>query len=135
MPIALSSFLSAGSMLCINESLLEAVVLIDGAGGGGDIGWTWLSRLGCFECPNKLPRKLVCCFSPPELTCPFAMPPPASDPNGLLLVFLWAFFSRSLTFFRNVLASFSSAKERPAMQFSSSKVWKKVRSWLYMKVS
>lgn len=38
MPIALSSFLSAGSMLCMSESLLEAVVDIDGAGGGGEMG-------------------------------------------------------------------------------------------------
>lgn len=80
------------------------------------------------EClwPNKPPRR----------PCPWLFPlvagplDPAAAPNGLFFVFLWAFFSRSSTFFLNVLASFSSAKEKAARQSSSSKVWKKTRSWL-----
>ena len=55
--------------------------------------------------------------------------------NGLLLVALCAFFSRSSIFFLNCFASFSSAKLRPARQSFSSKVWKNVRSWLYWKES
>ena len=60
---------------------------------------------------------------------------PLPLPNGLFFVFLCAFFSRSSIFFLNCLASFSSENDRPARQSSSSKVWKKVRSWLYWKVS
>lgn len=52
------------------------------------------------------------------------------DEKGVCLVSLLAFFSRSCSFLMNVLASFSSAKEKPAVQSSSSKLWKKVRSWL-----
>ena len=50
--------------------------------------------------------------------------------KGVASVPLLAFFSRSSIFFLKVLASFSSAKESPAKQFSSSKEWKKTRSWL-----
>lgn len=46
------------------------------------------------------------------------------------MVSLLACFSRSCIFLIKVLASFSSAKDRPAGHSSSSKVWKKVRSWL-----
>lgn len=50
--------------------------------------------------------------------------------NGFDLVFLFALFSRSSIFFLNCFASFSSQNESPAKQSSSSKVWKKTRSWL-----
>lgn len=93
----------------------------------------WLA--GCWwEClwPNRLPVML------PSKPWPWSLPLvdgamelPAARAKGLFLVFLWAFFSRSSIFFLNCLASFSSANDRPAMHSSSSKVWKKVRSWLY----
>lgn len=74
---------------------------------------------------------------PPKRPCPELLPlvvgallVPAAAPNGLFLVFLCAFFSRSSSFFLNVLASFSSANESAAKQSSSSNVWKKTRSWL-----
>ena len=55
---------------------------------------------------------------------PFVTPPPAScgpEPwKGAAFVPLLAFFSRSSIFFLNCLASFSSTKERPAKQSSSS---------------
>lgn len=94
---------------------------------------------GCGEeClwPNRLPVMLPskpCEWPPPFVFAPLEVP--AAIPNGLLLVFLCAFFSRSSTFFLNCFASFSSANDRPARHCSSSKVWKKVRSWLYEKVS
>lgn len=47
----------------------------------------------------------------------------------------FAYLFRASTFLWKVAASFSSAKEKPAMQFSSSKVWKNVLSWLYLKPS
>lgn len=81
----------------------------------------------------------VVCLSPksppnrPWLFWPFGAPlppPPVAAPNGLFFVFLCAFFSRSSIFFLNVFASFSSANESAARQSSSSKVWKKTRSWL-----
>jgi hypothetical protein len=92
---------------------------------------------GAAECeelrfPKRPPRRPW-----PELL-PFvvgALLVPAAAPNGLFLVFLCACFSRSSSFFLNVLASFSSANDSAAKQSSSSKVWKKTRSWLYEKVS
>lgn len=59
---------------------------------------------------------------PPLLPFATGPLPPAGAPNGLFLVFLCAFFSRSSSFFLNVLASFSSANDSPARQSSSSKV-------------
>lgn len=47
----------------------------------------------------------------------------------------FAYLSRASTFLWKPAASFSSANEKPAMQSSSSKVWKKVLSWLYRKPS
>ena len=44
----------------------------------------------------------------------------AGPPKGVRMVALLAFFSRSFIFFRNCLASFSSVKDSPAKQFSSS---------------
>lgn len=92
-------------------------------GGMMDCGWwVWEECL----CPKRPPR-----MPWPWPLCPFSpAPPPIAAPKGLFLVFLWAFFSRSSIFFLNVLASFSSANERPARQSSSSNVWKKTRSWL-----
>jgi hypothetical protein len=59
-----------------------------------------------------------------------AGPCPRVDANGVLSVSLLACFSRSCTFLIKVLASFSSTKDNPAAQSSSSNVWKNVRSWL-----
>jgi hypothetical protein len=53
----------------------------------------------------------------------------------VFLVALLAFFSLSSIFFLNCLASFSSTNDKPAKHSSSSKVWKKVRSWLYCQTS
>src|SRR6478752_3099609 len=87
---------------------------IDGAGAGGAV--AWLER--CSRLPNRdRPGPL------PLVTG--AGPWPREDAKGVLLVSLLACFSRSCTFLMNVLASFSSAKDRPAGQSSSSKVWKK----------
>lgn len=55
---------------------------------------------------------------------------PVAFPKGFDFVFLCAFFSLSSIFFLNCFASFSSAKDNPARQSSSSKVWKNRRSWL-----
>jgi len=92
---------------------------------------------GCAEADElRWPKR------PPKIPWPELLPlvagallVPAAAPNGLFLVFLCAFFSRSSSFFLNVLASFSSAKDSAAKQSSSSNVWKKTRSWLYENVS
>lgn len=73
-------------------------------------------------CPPKMPPNKLCLWWPPL--------DGADPPNGVAFVALLAFFSLSFIFFRNCLASFSSTKERPARHSSSSKVWKKTRSWL-----
>lgn len=72
---------------------------------------------------------------PPKRLCdfPFANPPLAAGPwpepwKAVALVLLLACFSRSSIFFLNCFDSFSSTKDRPAMQSSISKEWKKVRS-------
>ena len=100
---------------------------IEGAGAGAGVALgAWLER--CNRLPKRdLPGPL------PLVIC--AGPWPREEANGVLLVSLLACFSRSCTFLINVLASFSSANDRPAGQSSSSKVWKKVRSWLYEKLS
>lgn len=56
-------------------------------------------------------------------------------PKGVCRVALLACFSLFCIFLRNRAASFSSTKDRPARHSSISKVWKKVRSWLYDHVS
>jgi hypothetical protein len=136
MPIASNSF-SRGCHEGSVVSMAELLAL-------GGLGWllcvgdtTFMLGGGIMDCgggaaldeclwPNKPPRR------PWPWLFPFVAGPldPAAAPNGLFFVFLWAFFSRSSTFFLNVLASFSSAKEKAARQSSSSKVWKKTRSWL-----
>ena len=141
MPMASSSFSSGchdGSVVSIAE--LRALVAFEWllctgeatfAGGMMDCGggcceadeWRWPKRPPSRPCPELLPLVAG------------ALLLPAEAPKGLFLVFLWAFFSRSSSFFLNVLASFSSAKDSAAKQSSSSKVWKKTRSWLYEKVS
>lgn len=137
MPMASSSLSSGchdGSVVSIAEFLeLGAVekVLCDGdvsvmlAGGIMDCG-------GGAEC-----EEWRCPKMPPSRPCPPLLPlvegallTPAAAPKGLFFVFLCAFFSRSSSFFLNVFASFSSAKENAAKQSSSSNVWKKTRSWL-----
>lgn len=83
--------------------------------------------------PNRLPNS-----ERPTPDFPFttgAGPWPRADAKGVFKVSLLALFSRSCTFLMKVLASFSSAKDKPAGQSSSSNVWKKVRSWLYWKFS
>lgn len=99
-------------------TFVEEVLAWDCAGGRllrGDSG-----GVGAEEClcpPKMLPKNPVlvwcCCDAPPK---------------GVFLVALDAFFSRSSIFFLNCFASFSSTKDRPAKQSSSSKVWKNVRS-------
>lgn len=86
---------------------------IEGAGavGGGALG------AGLERC-NKLPNKDRPTF--PLVTG--AGPWPRADAKGVLLVSLLACFSRSCTFLMKVLASFSSTKDRPAGQASSSNV-------------
>jgi hypothetical protein len=137
MPIASSSFSSGrhdGSVVSMAE--LRALVALEWLLCTGDV------RLagGMMDCGGGADSA--------ELRCP-KMPPnrpwlwpellplvvgrrllPAAAPKGLFLVFLCAFFSRSSNFFLNVLASFSSANDSAARQSSSSKVWKKTRSWL-----
>jgi hypothetical protein len=141
MPIASNSFSSGcheGSVVSIAE--LRALValewlLCDGdttlTAGGGMMDCGGGAGFDECLCPNKPPSR------PWPWLFPFATGPllPAAEPKGLFLVFLWAFFSRSSIFFLNVLASFSSAKDSPAWHCSSSNVWKKTRSWLYVKVS
>lgn len=107
---------------------------IDGAAGssgvaeGGGVPWPEADRW-----PRRLPKieRPTPCF--PLATG--AGPCPRVDANGVCLVSLLAFFSRSCSFLMNVLASFSSTNEKAAGQSSSSKLWKKVRSWLYAKLS
>lgn len=97
-----------------------------GAGAGGALGPE-------DDRPSKLPK-----MERPTPGLPFitgAGPCPRVEAKGVCLVSLLAFFSRSWNFLMKVLASFSSAKDRPAGQSSSSKVWKNVRSWLYWKLS
>jgi hypothetical protein len=105
-------------LLCTGEVTLAGGIM-DWAGGG-----PVAEECRCVRRPSN---PWLC-----PLLLPFAAPPlpPADRPNGLFFVFLCALFSRSSTFFLNVLASFSSANDRPARQSSSSKVWKKTRSWL-----
>lgn len=95
---------------------------IDGAGAGCGV------TLGAaLERCNRLPNR----DRPGPLPLVTGAGPwPREDAKGVLLVSLLACFSRSCTFLMNVLASFSSAKDKPAGQSSSSKVWKNVRSWL-----
>lgn len=79
------------------------------------------------------PPNLPWLFPPPATVADCCAPYPAcAGPlaNGRDLVFLCALFSLSCIFFRNCLASFSSAKLRPNMQSSPSNEWKNVRSWL-----
>jgi hypothetical protein len=135
MPMASSSFSKGcheGSVVSMAEFLAlvalewllcDGDVTVTAAGGRMDCG----AGAGCVECRLKRPPS-----SPWPWLFPFVAGPlvPAAAPKGLFRVFLWAFFSRSSIFFLNVLASFSSANDRPARQSSSSKVWKKVRSWL-----
>lgn len=88
-------------------------------GGGGRLLVRTGSGVGAEEWRWKRPPSRLCfCL---------AWPPP---PNSVSLVARLAFFSRSSIFFLNCFASFSSTKLRPARQSSSSKVWKKTRSWL-----
>lgn len=136
-PISSSSFSNGcheGSLVSMAE--LRVLLTLDWLVVVGEVTLGGMMDCGCCVgveclCPNMPPKR-------PWLLCPFvgAPPPlPIAAPNGLFFVFLWAFFSRSSIFFLKVFASFSSAKERPARQSSSSKVWKKTRSWLYVNVS
>lgn len=135
MPMASSSFSSGcheGSVVSMAEFLLVALewLLCDGDARLMDDG-------GIMDCGGAAEAE-ECLWpnSPPKRPCPWLFPfatgplVPAVAPNGLFLVFLWAFFSRSSSFFLNVLASFSSANDSPARHSSSSNVWKKTRSWL-----
>jgi hypothetical protein len=109
----------------------------DGVTVNGDdmTGEGWCGSCTAFELlwPKRPPNRLLCCLSGLGYWWPLPMPPESA--KGLDRVFLCAFFSRSSIFFLNVFASFSSENEKPARQSSSSKVWKKVRSWLYTNVS
>ena len=143
MPMAINSFNNGfhdGSVVSIAElRVLDAFecVFCEGdvtLGGMIECGCWWFPEDECLCPPN----------SPPSIPwCPCDFPLAAFDapgacidaPNGLFRVFRCAFFSRSSIFFLNVFASFSSTKLSPARQCSSSKVWKKTRSWLYEKVS
>ena len=111
-------------VLCTGDVTLTGGIMDAGGGPGEE---EWRSR------PVSLPSRPW--PWPPLFPLAAGVLVPADALKGLFLVFLWAFFSRSSSFFLNVLASFSSAKDRPARQSSSSKVWKKTRSWLYEKVS
>jgi hypothetical protein len=132
MPMANSSFSNGchdGSLVSMAELLalltLEWLVAVGEVTLGGMMDCGCCTGVECL-CPKMPPSR-------PWLLCPLvgAAPPlPTAAPKGLFLVFLCAFFSRSSIFFLNVLASFSSANESPARQSSSSKVWKKTRSWL-----
>lgn len=137
MPMASSSLSSGcheGSVVSIAE--LRALVALEWLlceGDVSDVGGMMDCGGGpdceARRCPNKPPRRP---WLPPAPPLPFmgGMLFPLDKPNGLFFVFLCAFFSRSSIFFLNVLASFSSANDRAARQFSSSNVWKKTRSWL-----
>jgi len=123
MPICRSSSSSGrqdGSTLSKGDGLCDG--LLGGGGAGWDSApdgerWPWM-RLPNRERPGPLPLATG------------AGPWPRVDAKGVCLVSLLACFSRSCIFLMKVLASFSSAKDRPAGHSSSSKVWKKVRSWL-----
>ncbi len=98
--------------------LPERPWLVYGRGDSGGVDadeWRW---------PPKMPPSSECLCVP--LDAWLCIEPP----NGVVRVALLAFFSRSSIFFLNCLASFSSAKHRPARQSSSSNVWKNIRSWL-----
>jgi hypothetical protein len=104
-----------GTVLCEGDVTFAGGMIDCGAGDECDE-WRW---------PKRPPRR------PCEELLPFVaggLLLPADAPKGLFRVFLCAFFSRSSSFFLNVLASFSSAKDSAAKQSSSSKVWKKTRS-------
>ena len=135
MPISTSSSKIFGSISpkadCFSDLGLGGAKLTFSLGGmmdwGNGIG-TWGAEDDRWPC-NKLPI-------PPNRLCDF---PFWSDPrdvsragpepwNGVDRVLLLAFFSRSSIFFLNCFASFSSVKERPAKQSSSSKEWKNVLS-------
>jgi hypothetical protein len=131
MPMVSSSFSNGchdGSVVSMAElrelDILDGAVDVGEATLGGIMDAGWGAGVEC-RCPKSPPSR-------PWLFCPFgaAPPPPMAAPNGLFLVFLCAFFSRSSIFFLNVFASFSSANDSAARQSSSSKVWKKTRSWL-----
>lgn len=85
--------------------------MIDSAGFGADE-----DLCPCRRLPTLPKRLWLLPFDTGVGVCPRAAE------NGVALVSLLALFSRSVTFLRNVFASFSSAKERPARQSSSSKV-------------
>jgi hypothetical protein len=106
-------------VLCTGDVTLVGGMM-DAGGGPGAEEW---------RCPKSPPSR-PWPWLPPLLPLAAGALLPADALKGLFFVFLWAFFSRSSSFFLNVLASFSSAKDRPASQSSSSKVWKKTRSWL-----
>ena len=139
MPMASSSLSSGcheGSVVSIAE--LRALVALEWLLCTGDVTLAG----GMMECAGGAAGdELRCPKMPPRRPWPWPWPwplfplaapplPPAGTLKGLLLVFLCAFFSRSSSFFLKVLASFSSANDRPARQSSSSNVWKKTRSWL-----
>lgn len=129
---SLSKGCHEGSVVSIAE--LRALVALEWLLCTGEV-----TEGGMMECAGGAAwEELRCPKIPPKR--PWPWPPlfpfveaillPTVALKGLLFVFLWAFFSRSSSFFLNVRASFSSAKDRPARQSSSSKVWKKTRSWL-----
>lgn len=126
-PIPLSSSSSPfqeGSLVSNGKSGLAGGRLGDSIGGGGAtciegagaVG-AGVLRAGLERC-NKLPNKDRPTF--PLVTG--AGPWPRLDAKGVLVVSLLACFSRSCTFLIKVLASFSSTKDRPAGQASSSNV-------------
>jgi hypothetical protein len=141
MPIASNSF----SRGCHDGSVVSMAEFLE-LGGGEKVlcdGETMFAG-GMMDCGDGADCAVWRCPKmPPSRPWPWELFPfaaggrllPAAAPNGLFLVFLCAFFSRSSSFFLNVLASFSSAKDSAAKQSSSSNVWKKTRSWLYEKVS
>lgn len=140
MPMAsnsLSRGCHEGSVVSMAE--LRALVAVewvlwegDAMAAGGMMDWGG-GAAACEEWRPKMPPNRPWPWLLPFVASPLLLP--AAAPKGLFLVFLCAFFSRSSSFFLNVLASFSSAKDKPARQSSSSNVWKKTRSWLYANVS
>ena len=82
--------------------------------------------IGTEECLSLFMRLPKPPRRPWDLLLPLVMGMPALCPatllNGLDLVFLCAFFSRSSIFCLNFFASLSDAKHSAAMQFSSSKL-------------
>lgn len=124
-PFCDGSFMSKGRSAFAGNALgictAGGATGIEGAGAAGGVG------LGVGLRCNKLPKI--------DLPGPFPLatgagPCPRVEAKGVLVVSLLACFSRSCIFLMKVFASFSSAKDRPAGQSSSSNVWKKVRSWL-----